>query len=69
MPSVDALGLSQFHLRIRTIDMPFIATHHRESYLPLFKWAVRHRAQPFPKITRWQIDRNLNVLNVRGKHG
>lgn len=49
--------------------MPFIASHHRESYLPLFEWAFRHRATPFPKITRWQIDRNLNVLYVRVTHG
>ncbi len=35
-----------------------------EIYLPLFVWANRHRARPFPKITRWQIDRNLLVTKV-----
>jgi hypothetical protein len=35
-----------------------------EIHLPLFDWANRHRAKPFPKITSWQIDRNLRVSHI-----
>lgn len=35
-----------------------------EIYLPLFRWANRHHPSRSPKITSWQIDRNLRVLRV-----
>jgi hypothetical protein len=44
--------------------MRTITPSQTEIYLPLFQWANRHRAKPFPEIARWQIDRNLRVSNV-----
>ena len=38
-------------------------------HLPLFEWANRHRAKPFPQIKRWQIDGNLLVTGIEVKHG
>ena len=49
--------------------MQRIAPPKTECYLPLFEWAKRHRAKPFPAITRWQIDRNLLVSRIEVNHG
>jgi hypothetical protein len=51
---------SQFPLKGLS-TMKTIAPTKTEIYLPLFAWANRHRAKPFPQIKRYQVDGNLRV--------
>jgi hypothetical protein len=43
------------------LTMQHIASPKTEIHLPLFAWANRHRAKPFPQINRYQVDGNLRV--------
>lgn len=49
--------------------MQHLALPRIEIHLPLFEWANRHRAKPFPTIMCWQIDRHLTVTRLDVRNG
>jgi hypothetical protein len=52
-----------------TSTVHHIAPPKIEIHLPLFAWANRHRAKPFPQIRRWHVDGNLCVTGIEVIHG